>query len=142
MAACALVEMRNTENSTVNLAHPYAVRGSVLFDVIAQKLSLPLVPYVEWEKKLEEIYAGNAFHSGSSAKLTELTRQIPAITIIDFFRSGVKNSITDESELMGLPNLRIEAALDESSTLRTACKLGADDVGFWLKYWKEVGFLP
>jgi hypothetical protein len=136
-----MFEMRNAESSTVHLAHPHASSSSDLFQFIAQTLSLPLVPYVEWEKKLEEV-AANALHANISSQSAELMKQIPAIELIDLFRRVIDTAAIGDCEVMGVAHLRVEAAVHESVSLRDARPLGVDDALLWIKYWKEIGFIP
>lgn len=144
LTAVALIEMRSKEFPTVTLVHPYPVTYRELFQAVSEELSLPFVPYSEWEGKLEKA-------ASKVAELNDLTRsaqfaeEVPAATILEFFKGALisESSVKEEgSEVMGLPGFETVQARKGSSALQNAQRLSANDAKLWLGYWKGVGFLP
>lgn len=144
-----MVELRDTQYSTVHLIHPRPVLCNDLFLVISQELKLSLRPYAEWVQLLEQaVTATNANTIGRSAQLSKELEKLPAGKLLPLFKACVKAeeeiaaSNDDSLEVMGIPKLAIDNALASSTALSKAASLESSDVVRWLEYWKEIGFLP
>ncbi|KZT19320.1 acetyl-CoA synthetase-like protein [Neolentinus lepideus HHB14362 ss-1] len=120
----------------VNVVHPTPVKWTNIMTAIRKSLdksleSLPLVPFGEWVKKLEE-RATNA--------TTEELERVPAIRLLEFFRklAGAKNS---SGEAGGIATFATETAQADSPTLRQLQSLDERDAELWVKYWRSKAFI-
>jgi len=125
--------MRNSEHTTLHLAHTHPVPWSEIVAVLSRELSLPVAPVSEWLSRFEAAAEG------------EKAETVPAVKLLEFFR-GVLEAETsgkgsEHGEIMGMPKLAMKRALEGSKTLRNGARLGEEDVCLWLKYWSQVGFL-
>lgn len=137
-----MVELRSDDAPSVTLVHPYPSRYRDLFQVVSQELSIPFVPYSEWIEKLEKA-AGEVAESNDATRSAQFAEQVPAATIIAFFKSAVSavENGSEGHEAMGLADFETDVARKGSAALRNARKLVAEDVQSWLGYWKSVEFL-
>jgi hypothetical protein len=141
LAGKILAEVRNAQTSTMHLVHPRPVQWDDLAKVFSRELKLPVVPYAEWVRRLEE--AGNK----SSQSPKPSIEALPAILLLDFFKGAVTSATSDASHtkgFMGTPNLSIDEALKASMTLSDAevmGQLGEDDVCRWLEFWKSANHI-
>ena len=113
----------------LHLVNPTPSQWDDLFDRIAKKLDVPLVPYPEWFSKLRE------------ASLTvQNTQAHSALRLLEFYRSLNQGS---GPEVGGLSPCNTEVArgicpvLDEEG-LRD---VKAEEIQRWLGYWESLGLL-
>lgn len=141
MAADALVDLRNVDRSTVNLAHPFPVPCGDIIQTFSQELSLPIVSYEAWVKKLDAVTVDSS--PADAARSTRLAMEIPATKIIGFFHDVLRAVVSgkEDGEAMGIARLSVEEAKKGSVSLRSVPKLCPDDVRLWLLYWRNVGFI-
>ncbi|KAF7979277.1 hypothetical protein HWV62_42970 [Athelia sp. TMB] len=140
--ARVIAETRHSTALVTHLTHPRPVLWSSIFSAFSSALNLPVVPYAEWLRRLEERSLSVA---GASAD-TEIAahHEVPALKLMDFFISagagteGVKNV-----EAMGLALLSLDEAKKASATMRDEKlpQVGQKDVEQWLDYWWGTGFL-
>lgn len=144
--AQTIVDMRNELVLAANLAHSRPVPCHDLFQLFSQELSLPIVPYADWVSKLEQATAAVS-RLNNSAKITEFAEQVPASTLLEFFKAALKSEMAviasgkEGLEAMGFPMLVTENAKNASESFKNAPTLGLEDVKAWLGYWKSVGFV-
>lgn len=144
--AQTIVDMRNEHILAANLAHPKPVPCKDLFEHFSKELSIPLVSYEDWVSKLEQASAAVSTLN-NSAKIAEFAEQVPAYTLLEFFRGALQAekaiiaSGKEDLEAMGFPMLVTENAKEASESFKNASILGSEDVKGWLAYWKSVGFI-
>jgi hypothetical protein len=125
----------------MHLIHPRPAQWNDLTKVFARELGLPVVPFSEWVRRLEE--AGNKASQSPKPSIEAL----PAFLLLDFFKGAVTSATSDASHtkgFMGTPDLSIDEALKASKTLSDAevmGQLGEDDVCRWLEFWKRVNYI-
>lgn len=96
---------------------------------ISKDLDVPLVPYIEWVRALEQSSSGD-----------EHMQRNPALRLLDFFLSGA-GRIGPEWEPVGVARLSMDKAEAVSETLmkgRMPC-LGEENVKRWMGYWEKNG---
>ncbi|KAJ7455824.1 hypothetical protein FB451DRAFT_1354034 [Mycena latifolia] len=128
--------------SILNLVHPQPVPWNFVMasvrDVIKAKRigdspAMRLVDFSEWCAELESFSIGR--------KSTTDYASLPGIKLLDFFSSLAKTSSgSADSEFGGL-DLNTDEIQAVSSSVRSARKLGTEDVARWLEYWTSTGFL-
>ncbi|KAJ6553311.1 hypothetical protein B0H19DRAFT_1263705 [Mycena capillaripes] len=132
IAAAAIIDFLEVDPSTkiVHLINPHPVSWLTLGNIIADELSVRLVPYAEWLSQVE-----NVCQTQGNSKTFRALRLLP------FFRS--QNSQTDEGEdAFGFPKLDMRNALSASQSLRSPnCQLREKDVRQWIGYWRSAGLL-
>lgn len=130
--------MRNTGDAFVHLAHPCPTESGIILNGIAKELSLPLLPFSQWYKVLEE--------ATKNAGDDEERACIPGGLLLEFFKVGLDCEMAGTPlEAMGLPSLDMTSALKASRALRDAQSsgpLGAADVQSWIAYWRDIRYLP
>ncbi|KDQ13755.1 hypothetical protein BOTBODRAFT_160018 [Botryobasidium botryosum FD-172 SS1] len=136
IAAAAIIELRNSAQTTHNLVHPRPVSWASLFDAFAASLGVQLVPFPEWFSRLE-----GSFKLEESE--IELTKRNPALALLDHFRSLVSARGRPGEEVFGMPRLEMAKTVGEAGSLReeNLARLGGEDVERWLNYWRSTGFL-
>jgi hypothetical protein len=127
-----------------NFVHPRPVEWDGLIsqvnDALLQqevvKERLPIVKYEEWLSLLE---------AQASSATAELIEKLPAIKLIDFFRSlklsmdaGTSGKV---KEAAGGPMFSTAKAQQISKAMADLPKLSREDASLWIKYWKSTGFL-
>lgn len=132
-----IVDLRDSSSSIVHLVHPKPVPWTDFAETVSSELCVPLVPYSEWLRRLEE----RALSNDSGAE-----ESLPGAKILSFFRqaaSGMEES-EDGKEAMGLAALDISRAMSESVTMRDdgeMRKIGVGEVKLWLENWSSRGHL-
>lgn len=138
LAAKAIVELRTALNETVHVVHPRPVSWNKIMEHTSDLLGVPLVPYAEWLARLESTSIDDSDSGDDSATA--------ALKLSYFYRLGLKSAGKRlGTESMGLlPKVAFEKALQSSGTLRDpdVPQLGREDVEKWLRYWRNIGFLP
>ncbi|KIP06795.1 hypothetical protein PHLGIDRAFT_118644 [Phlebiopsis gigantea 11061_1 CR5-6] len=118
----------------VNVVHPRPTTWDVVFRGICEELGsqLPVVTLNEWVSKLDRA-AGYASE--------QVLISMPAIKILDFFRSLSSSGTVPTS---GAVNLAFDTTrlLESAPTVIELQPISEEHTGMWVKYWKEVGFLP
>ncbi|OBZ76703.1 Linear gramicidin synthase subunit D [Grifola frondosa] len=89
-ASKALTEMRNSPYSILHLVHPNPVPWSSIIKMIAEDLSVPVVPYEEWLSALK-----NSLQEGLEV---EQMQENPALRLLDFYGTVV---IDEDKEPLG-----------------------------------------
>lgn len=118
--------MRNSDLEVLHLTSPTAMPWNSLVTPISKILRVPLVPYEEWFKRLEGL------------ELHAETRKIPAMRLLNFFRTIDFDSKSKGCEVMGLPKLSIEESVKVSHLLKQVGPASQGDVMKWLAYWKLI----
>lgn len=128
--------MRNTQDAFAHLAHPRPTEWATIFEVVGKDLSLPLHPFSQWYGALEAAWTKA---EGASTKAS-----LPAGMILDIFKAGLDSEISETGvEAMGLPVLDMTCALRASAKLQAVeLPLDSADVRSWIRYWREIEFLP
>ncbi|KAF8146659.1 male sterility protein-domain-containing protein [Mycena galopus ATCC 62051] len=128
-AAAAIVDMRSTMNETFHLVHPRPTTWRAVMEPLASMLNVPLVPYAEWFARLKST-AGFTLHG---PEMRGTSGSLAALKLLDFFQ-----------EARSLPRADSHRAIQASKTLRSEhlVPLGSADVEKWVKYWRDVDFLP
>ncbi|KAE9394813.1 CurK protein [Gymnopus androsaceus JB14] len=135
MAAAAIVDLRDSPSTVVNIVHPCPIKWGTLMGELAEYLHVPLIPYAEWFGCLEGISREQVASSKTSSAEG-------AIKLLDMFREGVKPHPSFES--MGLlPTASFTKALDSSPTLKRAQQKHLERSVFqaWVDKWRMKGFL-
>lgn len=139
LASRVIIDLRDSTSSIVHLVHPKPVSWNDFAETVSSELHVPLVPYSEWLRRLEERALSPDNDSGAEESL-------PAAKVLSFFRqaaSGMEES-KDGKEAMGLAALDISRAMSESATMRDdgeMRKIGAEEVKLWLENWISQGYL-
>jgi len=137
IAAQALVEFRNAPSTVriVHLVHPRPVLWSPIANQLSSKLSVPLVPYVEWLSRLVQL------DESTKSREVEVLKSVPALRLLGFFKGTATRQSTGLA--MGVRLLQETQAIVTSETLADPMRhqLDKEDVGRWLKYWRSVSFL-
>lgn len=139
LASRVIIDLRDSTSSIVHLVHPKPVPWTDFAETILSELHVPLVPYSEWLRRLEERALSPDNDSGAE-------ESPPAAKILSFFRqaaSGMEES-QDGKEAMGLATLDISRAMSESVTMRDdgeMRKIGVEEVKLWLENWSSRGYL-
>ncbi|KAI0058355.1 acetyl-CoA synthetase-like protein [Artomyces pyxidatus] len=123
VAASALLEMVGCSHPVLHLVHPNPVEWSVFSDTASSILRVPSIPYAAWVAKLQDENQKLASEPGA-------LKHNPALILFDFF-----------SALKTLPNLDTSRAVETSSSLKAAARLGRQDVERWAAYWRSICFL-
>ncbi|KDQ13757.1 hypothetical protein BOTBODRAFT_188241 [Botryobasidium botryosum FD-172 SS1] len=136
IAAAAIIELRNSAQTTHNLVHPRPVSWASLFDAFAASLGVQLVPFPKWFSRLE-----GSLKSEESE--IELTKRNPALALLGYFGSLVSARGRPGEEVFGMPRLEMAKTVGEAESLReeNLARLGGEDVERWLNYWRSTGFL-
>ncbi|KAF8154567.1 hypothetical protein B0H34DRAFT_661311 [Crassisporium funariophilum] len=128
----------------LNLVHPRPVSWEVLMSDINDALvqegvsasRIPVVSFKEWFSLLE---------ARSINATDDVIKQIPAIKILDFFRSFADTDATlrlvnkHDAESGGLANFSTVKAQTISKTMKDLPAIGARDAHLWVRYWKSAG---
>ncbi|KAI0091717.1 hypothetical protein BDY19DRAFT_904330 [Irpex rosettiformis] len=133
-AARTIIELRNANEPYLHLAHPIPTPFSTILQPMSRELELPIVPFEEWSSSLER--SGEALNASAEV---EITRNNPALKLLDFFASEASRSSEDGA--FGIKTLDITKARRLSHTLNELPELTETDVLGWLKYWRSVGFI-
>lgn len=115
--------------NTVHLVHPKPQSAKDIFANFGKQLDLPLIPYTEWVRRLEDC---SEKHSGDA---------VPGLKLLDFFQAGLEKE-AQGYEVGGVPSMACAAGEKSSVHLRQAHRIGPPEVVGWLDYWKTIGFLP
>ena len=126
-----MADLRHAEEPvlTAHIVHPEPQPSREIFQIIAEYLDLPLVPYSSWLQKLEGEMASS-----------ENMAAIPAIKLLDFFKSGVRSE-EGGYEALAIPAMECEEAKRASLRLRRAKRVEKREVISWLESWVRCGFL-
>jgi hypothetical protein len=140
VVANMLVEMRNSPEPMLHLAHPNPVPWNAVFTRIASTLNVGLVPYSDWLARLEskrlefEAEATAKLRSGGNAKRPN------AFNLLDvFYRPALIHS-DPETEAF-LPKVATDVARRVVPSFSSMRQLDDGDVDKWLTYWKSVGLI-
>ncbi|KAJ6465896.1 putative polyketide synthase [Mycena vitilis] len=135
-AAAAISDMQDAMNDTIHLIHPRPTIWTSVMRPLASLIGVPLVPYAEWFARLQSTaqfvpQSGKKKDTGAAA-----------LKLLDFFHGGVERAPNMES--MGLiPRVAGDKGTRNSTTLKeSSSSLGRADVEKWVRYWRQVGFLP
>ncbi|KAJ7731236.1 putative aminoadipate reductase [Mycena metata] len=109
----------------INLIHPRPIPWDDVISTMARIVRLPLVPFADWVKQLEDRSVG-----ATAADI----ENIPGIKLLDFFRAAVEGA--------GNIQFSTEKTQTMSESMRLLKPLGDEDVQRWMQYWREKQFLP
>lgn len=127
-AAAALIEMRDA-SGILHLVHPRPIPWGTVLDVFSKATGVPRVQWAEWMARLV------AF---SDAHGADAARDVPALRLLEFWRSFGDGGLSNMSELELIATGKAEAV---SSTLKNMLPLSPADAEKWLAYWKRAGVL-
>lgn len=132
VAAAALVDVRNSDEGVLHIAHPKPVPYMDIMESLAAILDVPLIPRREWVSRLEK---------ASEEKGPKEQEENPALGLLHVFQ--VEWAEGETREALGVPMLGLERVLKESRTLADEGlrRLGEKDVKLWVQYWRARGFL-
>ncbi|OCH84204.1 putative polyketide synthase [Obba rivulosa] len=139
VAAAAVVDLRHASDDTLHVVHPHPVGWATIMEPLASMLEVPLVPYVEWLSRLENIAASTTI-GAQDRRSDHQSRN--ALKLVEFYRLGMRNSdqrISTES--MGLlPEVAFQKAVQASPTLQNPRlpSLQFHDIQRWVEYWRGV----
>ena len=132
VTAQALVQVLDAKTrplaTHLHLVNPTPFRWDEVFDYIAKKLDVPLVPYVEWLSKLKV------------STIVKNAQDYPALRLLGFYESLTQDS---GLEAGGLRPCNTEVTrgvcpvLDEEG-LR---EVKVEEIQRWLDYWKFLGLV-
>ena len=155
LCAQAIVEMRTAQPAKMvtHLVHPRPISAKRVFHYAGDQFHppLPLIPYTEWAKKLEDIAnisaatsAGGGVSAGERNKQKELLDRVPGLKLLEFFQGGAKveeEMEGEHGEAMGIPLLDMTQALAASKALQETGDLAVSDAKLWAEYWRSVGYI-
>lgn len=139
LASRIIVDLRDSTSPIVHLVHPDPAPWADFAETVSSELRVPLVPYSEWLRRLEE-------RALSSEDDSDAEESLPAAKILPFFRqaaTGMEDS-QGGKEAMGLATLDISCAMRESVTMRdmgSMRRIGVEEVKMWLEDWRSRGYL-
>ncbi|EKM52250.1 uncharacterized protein PHACADRAFT_211524 [Phanerochaete carnosa HHB-10118-sp] len=124
----------------VNVVHPRPTNWDVVLRGLRQELggNLPIVPVQEWVSKLEE-HAMNP--------TAEDLAQIPALKIVDFFRSLARPAQDDAGTSVGGAESIVDLAYETSELVRYSPAMrgiqpmSEEYARSWVRYWRAKGFV-
>ncbi|GJE98682.1 putative NRPS-like protein biosynthetic cluster [Phanerochaete sordida] len=122
----------------VNVTHPRPTSWDVVLRGLRQGLgdSLPIIPVRQWVARLEE-------HANSPTP--EAMAEIPALKLVDFFRSLAESS--KDGTLDGADQSFLDLVYDTSELLHSSPSMqqlqpmSEAHARAWVRYWKEKGFV-
>ena len=94
--------------------------------IVAQKLGVPLVPWVEWLGRLEK------------SKPSTLKTEDAALRLLGFYKAARMDGYRDAG---GISRYDLSIAMSETAVLNpeNLSDIGPDDVQRWLDFWESVG---
>jgi thioester reductase-like protein len=132
-SAQALVQALSASSTSptlhLHLVNPTPSQWDDVFDYIAKRLGVPLVPYPEWLSKLRE------------ASTTARNAQAhSALRLLEFYGSLNQGG---GPEVGGLPSCDTEVTRDVCPVLNGEGlrDVTAEEIQRWLDYWKSLGLL-
>lgn len=131
-AAKAFLQMRDSEEPVLHLAHPKPVPWKIVIEPLAASLRVPLVPFENWFAQLVA--------STTDLRHTEDVdiRRYPALRLLDFFRSV---EIRGDKEPLGIARLEVQKAVVAAPVLSATAQLTSNWACKWLDSWRTVGLL-
>lgn len=124
--------MRHTTEPVLHLASPNPVPWREIFQVFADQMGVPLVPYSTWLSLLEDDAKNETMSKSERAKRN------PAIRLIPYFK-GV--DMGENKEPVGHTRMDMSKAVKAAPVLMIVT-IGSDLVIRWVRKWRESGFLP
>jgi hypothetical protein len=158
------VALSTVTQPALNIVHPRPVAWNSIItavnDALVQedilKESLPVVDFSKWFDLLE----AKAREDSSTQHIINVVRLVhifvirsgeadifyqPAIKLIEFFRMIARVDQVahqrgqEDGEVGGQATFSTEKVQTISATMRQLPRLGKEDAGLWVKYWKGVG---
>ncbi|KAI0085165.1 hypothetical protein BDY19DRAFT_909277 [Irpex rosettiformis] len=129
-----LVLTRQLEPRLLNVVHPRPIAWDEVFKLIKDEIgvNLPTIPYADWLAKLEA-------HDGETSAKT--LQDIPALKLLEFFRSFSRETNAVSVEAGGLPVFSTTELQNKSETALAILPLQSNHARAWIRYWKGLGFL-
>jgi hypothetical protein len=124
-----------TALGVLHLAHPQPVSWKSIISVAAKELGVPLVPYADWLRALEESL------QDASKSQVEHMRANPALRLLPFYKKADAETKRDGREAMGLPLMNTTRAQEVAPSLRELQPLREADVTSWMAFWKRTKVL-
>ncbi|KAF8510926.1 hypothetical protein BU17DRAFT_55015 [Hysterangium stoloniferum] len=126
IVARAMFEFRTSHSQYLHLVHPNPVPWMSVFSIFSEKLHIPLIPWDEWVKRLD------------NGRIDEN----PALHLLGFFQQATPLPI-ENKESLGIPYLDLTEALLASSTLsdKSLPQISGRDAVAWITHWRDIGFL-
>jgi hypothetical protein len=132
-----LVEMRNSPEPLLHLAHPHPIPWNTVFGRIASTLNVDLVSYSEWLARLESERL--RFEQKATMKRSGVIAMRPtAFQLLDIFYRVAHVHSNPEAEAL-LPKMSTQIAQRVVPSLATIRQLSIEDIDKWMMYWKSTG---
>jgi hypothetical protein len=138
IAAAAIIEMRTSLDTFLNLTHPHPVSSSFIFEAFAEILGAQLVSYGDWLLALE------ASRTDADEMMEASYQNNPALLLLDFYRSLYRptSNVYMDTEAFGFPTPSIDRALASApKALSNISPLSHVDIQAWIMYWRKMGLL-
>ncbi|KAJ3517676.1 hypothetical protein NLJ89_g350 [Agrocybe chaxingu] len=131
----------------LNLVHPRPIKWEEVMGAISSELMvvsgsttpLPLIPFHEWVKKVEE---------KAKSPVADDFEKIPGIKLLSFYRKLAEaDQISGQNrgshcmESVGMGDFSTSCIQNVSETMRMVPPIAEADIQRWIAYWKGVGFL-
>ncbi|KAF9497419.1 acetyl-CoA synthetase-like protein [Pleurotus eryngii] len=133
VAAAALVEMRTSSETFLNLQHPHPVPLASIMGLMSSLISVPLVPFETWVAALEAkegVRKGIIANNGQNS---------PALQLLEFFRASLRGN-QDSSLALQTPDMAIQRAMLAAPTLSRQRSLTTKEMERWVAYWRSLGY--
>ncbi len=130
--AAALCAMRHTTEPVLHLASPNPVPWRVIFQVFAEQMEVPLVPYSTWLSLLQDDSRDQTMTKSERAKRNPALRLIPYFQTVD---------MGEHKEPVGHTRMDLTKAVKAAPVLKEV-RIGREQVIRWVRKWRKSGFLP
>lgn len=126
-----LVQLRNSSEPILHLAHPSPVPWSTIIQPLASELGVDLVSYPTWIAALEKHL------STGDASGVDKMRNNPALRLLDHFRSV---DLGPGREPLGGVRMEVVKTMREAPDLAIP-EITAENARRWLRVWRACGFI-
>ncbi|KAF8577132.1 NAD(P)-binding protein [Ramaria rubella] len=133
VAASTLIELRHTSNQFAHLVHPRPVTWTLIIQLIASALDVPVISYDEWLSRLEAL-------SGTEEKFLRIT----GLHLLEFYRASATPNhvqLVGSREAMGMTSYETKLTVAEAPSLSHVPPLGKEGVNSWIDNWRGKGEL-
>ncbi|KAJ3793868.1 hypothetical protein GGU11DRAFT_690910 [Lentinula aff. detonsa] len=138
-AARIVVELYSKAEGVLHVVHPNPTSWKHIIKPVATRLKVPLVPYRQWLSKLKEVHNQEMTNEKEGK-----SREQPALTLVDFFTSGIQEPrcLMQSMGLDPLVSISQSRLLSATLTGDQLWPLNEIDANQWWQYWMLIGFLP
>lgn len=132
VAASAMIDfMFGVEDQVLHLVHPRTVSWSSVASILAQKLSVQLVPLSDWVNKLELLATDNDPHQ----------LHLSALQLLPSYREMATAKSGNAFGTYKLDTKRARASSAQILASEHLRPIGENQVATWFEYWKTKGTL-